>query len=442
MNGTDVQSTLREMWETRPARPRHDRKIAGVAAAIARRYDIDPVLVRVGFVVAAFYGIGAALYIAGWVLLPEADENDPTDGADSAAAPGKRPHPGLLIALIIAAVVGTGAVFGRDGGIILPAIAALGLLFLLHRSRGSRGPAAGAAPGSADPATGADAEATAAPAAPVSMTKPGTAGTGDTAAADPTVELDPVTGEPRPTPPSWDPLGAAPFAWDLPEPAPDPVPEPPSPRRKPPVTAVTYALALVTGGVLGALLLLGHGITSLPVVLGIVLAILGTGLVVGAFTRTGRGLVPAALLMCLLTWAAVQVPLDGLRGGVGNTEVRPTSIEVLAPSYDRAAGNVGIDLRDLDLRVPPGADAAALTPASTSVSVGMGNVEVWVPADADVTLHGSAGLGHVQFGDRESSGNSPVVDAVDDLGSDGVRSGRAIDLDLHAGLGNVEVHRG
>jgi len=58
-------------WETRPARPREGRQIAGVSAAIARRYDIDPVLVRVGFVVAAFYGIGAALYIAGWVLLPD-----------------------------------------------------------------------------------------------------------------------------------------------------------------------------------------------------------------------------------------------------------------------------------------------------------------------------------------------------------------------------------
>ena len=76
MNGSDVQHTLREMWETRPARPREGRQLAGVAAAIARRYDIDPVLVRVGFVVAAFYGIGAALYIAGWVLLPD----DPTTG--------------------------------------------------------------------------------------------------------------------------------------------------------------------------------------------------------------------------------------------------------------------------------------------------------------------------------------------------------------------------
>ena len=96
MNGSDVHSTLREMWETRPARPREGRQIAGVAAAIARRYDIDPVLVRVGFVVAAFYGIGAALYIAGWVLLPDEPGPAITRPAESqglAAGPDRRSRP-------------------------------------------------------------------------------------------------------------------------------------------------------------------------------------------------------------------------------------------------------------------------------------------------------------------------------------------------------------
>lgn len=432
MNGTDVQSTLREMWETRPARPRHDRKVAGVAAAIARRYDIDPVLVRVGFVVAAIYGIGAALYIAGWVLLPEADENDPTDGAESASKPGKRPHPGLLIALVVAAVVGTGAIFGHDGGIIWPAIIALGLLFLLHRARGSRGIAG---PGRA-PQMG-----TAAPegAQTVNLRKNGTGG--DTAQQE-TTELDPVTGEPRPTPPSWDPLGAAPFAWDLPEPSPQPEPEPPAPRRRPPVTAVTLATALVVGGVLGALMLGGVGLMPLSTLLAIVLGILGVGLVVGAFLRAGRGIIPFALIMCLLTWGAMHVPTDSLRGGVGNTEVQPASIELVAPTYERAAGNIGIDLRQLDLSLPAGSDGAALVPVQTSADVGMGNLEVWVPPNADVTVFGSAGLGHVQFGDRVSEGSDAKIDVIDDLGADGIRSGKPIVLYLHAGLGNVEVHRG
>ena len=40
--GADVGATLREMWATRPARLKEDRKIAGVAAAIARRYADRP----------------------------------------------------------------------------------------------------------------------------------------------------------------------------------------------------------------------------------------------------------------------------------------------------------------------------------------------------------------------------------------------------------------
>jgi phage shock protein PspC (stress-responsive transcriptional regulator) len=99
MNTTNVHGTFREMWETRPARPRDDRQIAGVAAAIARRYDIDPVLVRVGFVVAAFFGIGAALYIAGWLVLPDT----PADPS----VPEGRKRGILVVGLVIATIAFT-----------------------------------------------------------------------------------------------------------------------------------------------------------------------------------------------------------------------------------------------------------------------------------------------------------------------------------------------
>ena len=65
MNSSDVTVTLKDMWATRPAaaagRPARSR---ASAAAIARRYDLDPVLVRVGLVAAAFNGVGLALYVA------------------------------------------------------------------------------------------------------------------------------------------------------------------------------------------------------------------------------------------------------------------------------------------------------------------------------------------------------------------------------------------
>jgi len=48
-----------------------DRKVAGVAGGLARHLDIDPVILRVAFVVLAFFGgAGLILYAAGWALVP------------------------------------------------------------------------------------------------------------------------------------------------------------------------------------------------------------------------------------------------------------------------------------------------------------------------------------------------------------------------------------
>lgn len=56
------------------ARPREDRVLAGVCAAIARRFGWNPTVVRVLYVVgsavsAAFPGI--VVYLALWLLIPE-----------------------------------------------------------------------------------------------------------------------------------------------------------------------------------------------------------------------------------------------------------------------------------------------------------------------------------------------------------------------------------
>src|SRR5680860_1878941 len=48
-----------------------DRKVAGVAGGLARHLDIDPLILRVGFVVLAFFGgAGLILYAAGWAPAP------------------------------------------------------------------------------------------------------------------------------------------------------------------------------------------------------------------------------------------------------------------------------------------------------------------------------------------------------------------------------------
>jgi phage shock protein C len=53
-----------------------NRMIAGVAAGIARYFDVDVTIVRISIaVLSVFGGAGIALYIAGWLLMPEEGTN-------------------------------------------------------------------------------------------------------------------------------------------------------------------------------------------------------------------------------------------------------------------------------------------------------------------------------------------------------------------------------
>jgi phage shock protein PspC (stress-responsive transcriptional regulator) len=48
--------------------------LTGVAAGFGRYLEVDPVLVRLGFVLLTFaHGLGLLLYFAGWALMPRSD---------------------------------------------------------------------------------------------------------------------------------------------------------------------------------------------------------------------------------------------------------------------------------------------------------------------------------------------------------------------------------
>ena len=49
-----------------------DKVIGGVSGGIARTLGIDPILVRVAFVILTIFGgSGIVLYLAGWLFIPE-----------------------------------------------------------------------------------------------------------------------------------------------------------------------------------------------------------------------------------------------------------------------------------------------------------------------------------------------------------------------------------
>jgi phage shock protein C len=61
-------------------RSQTDRRIAGVCGGIAQYYDLDPILVRVGFVVGAFMGFGIILYVVLWIVMPKGTPGVPVSG--------------------------------------------------------------------------------------------------------------------------------------------------------------------------------------------------------------------------------------------------------------------------------------------------------------------------------------------------------------------------
>lgn len=83
-----VEQPSRESVRGRPASPvasdrvlrrsTEDRVIAGVAGGLGRYLGIDPVVLRIAFVILAFAGgSGVLLYILGWILIPEERAGEP-----------------------------------------------------------------------------------------------------------------------------------------------------------------------------------------------------------------------------------------------------------------------------------------------------------------------------------------------------------------------------
>ncbi len=64
------------LGEQRLHRVGRGRMLAGVAAGLAHYFDVDPTIVRIGFVALAFLGgLAVPLYLAGWLLIPDEDSD-------------------------------------------------------------------------------------------------------------------------------------------------------------------------------------------------------------------------------------------------------------------------------------------------------------------------------------------------------------------------------
>jgi phage shock protein PspC (stress-responsive transcriptional regulator) len=68
--------TMNNLAGKKLQRPREGRLIAGVAAGFGEYFEVDPVVIRVLFAAAAFFGgAGIGAYLLAWILIPEEGES-------------------------------------------------------------------------------------------------------------------------------------------------------------------------------------------------------------------------------------------------------------------------------------------------------------------------------------------------------------------------------
>ncbi|AFR48312.1 PspC domain-containing protein [Gordonia sp. KTR9] len=467
MDTKQFQQQLQGLWSTRPYR-RDDRTIAGVCTGIAARYRVDPTLVKVAFVVAAFFGgSGLILYLAAWVAFPGAGRAR----ADALRAYSSRAghtashnsmhglgNPQVIVlavlAIVIVTSIGPNRTWGSGG--LVGAILMLGGWFLLYLRTPT--PPVGTSIDTAavtdivvpPPAAGQFERwvprAMTNPTGGGSVTAPGLQTSGAPMTGTPTTSPTtgdssaehPATAAPRvdleksaaldATPPAWDPLGAARFAWDLPEPT---TPADPAVRRRrrSPLTLIVIGLAIIVGAVGAGLHQMGVDWFTVPHILSLSLAVVGAGLLVAAFIRrrTGEhstGLVPIAVTLgAAVVVTTVISGVNGLSsplppGGAGDREWKPLSEKDIEAEYTLGVGEMTLDLREVDLTAD----------RTVRLETGVGTIKVHVPDTMNVRADCQTGIG----------------DYTCPTGLDGGRDGTdgpVLQIDARTGMGEVQVLR-
>jgi hypothetical protein len=369
-------------------RSRTDRHLAGVSGGLARYAGIDPL---------------------GWLLLPIEGE----DESEGQRLLHGRSGPSTLrtvLAGIVAVIVGLilisnlfdeGPGLGGLGAVVV--VAAIIVLVARNGQRPQYDPAA-------QPMYG-----------PVPPPPPGAYGQtpGTAYATTPPVATGSVPPVP-PVPPSW-------TAQTQPMPPPPPV-VPPPPKERSVLGLLTFsATLLVAGLMLGWNVVGGRDFTAVAI-LASSLAVVGIGLVVGAFVGRAYGLIWLGILLSIATslTAVVNANIDG---GVGDR----TWVVNDAADANRDF-RLGIGEADLDMTGLPADENV-----SVDVKVGVGDLLILVPEDARVVVDAEATAGQLRILDEDLVDGTDlrkrVVDAPDGSAGPNIR------IDAEMGLGEVEVRR-
>src|SRR5215217_727258 len=400
---------MSSIWTVR--RSATDAKVAGLCGGLAQHWEIDPVLVRVGWVLLALSGgIGLVLYLAGWLLIP-VDGSDKAPVEDLLGESVRRWPRELWITFVVIASLATFAVFGwlSPFGIGPAIVIAVIWYFGFYKGRQDKGFTA--APPAVDskstdsnfePAQRVTPEFVQYSGPPTPFTQAAEAWQRRIAehtrhvAAPGQTSAPPAEKWPSPPPenlPQGD-SGTEDHAAFLAEPDPAGlyVEPPPSAPVKMSDTRSAKRLRLVAVIVLG-LTLSGLGVAqslglAIPLAgyLAAALLVIGMTLLAATWFGRARGLLPLGVLLviavAILTAAgpAIRAPYDA-------TSVRAYASLAELPARDSTdVGKLSVDLSRV----------AVTSDVTYAAHVDLGQLIVRVPEDADVVINYRADLGAVR----------------------------------------------
>jgi phage shock protein PspC (stress-responsive transcriptional regulator) len=369
-------------------RPLQGRYIVGVCAGLGRATRTDPVLWRVVLaVLVCFAGIGAVIYLALWMLTPE--EGDTASPVEALFGRGRSStSPTLVVVVGVACVLLLLLVLPQPLYLVLLGTAlVLMVLLLIERSRK-------------------DGDHRTAPVAAGSAFAPH----GPFAAAP-----APPTPMPTPTPPS----------------PPPPPPPPPPVRERSLLPAITFSAVLLVVGALGLADL--AGLLDVPAAgyVAAALAVVGGGLVTGAFMGRGRaGLIAVGVVLALVLPVTQAVQTWESPHTVGDITWVPRSPAELDDEYAVLFGAGLLDLSELEVA----GDDIAVT-----VDVAFGDVRIVVPQGVPVEVVMATRFGVITAFGTSSAGVTSSSNLIDDLDADPGRG--TLRLQLRATFANVEVER-
>lgn len=294
---TTEQPTAPRMLRRRSS----DRVVGGVASGLGDYFNVDPLLIRIGFVgLMVFGGMGIFLYVAAWLLMPdETTERSIAQRILDRVGLGGGFFATVLIVLGAIVLINVlGNVADSSGGVPALAFALVVIVAgVLILRRGETDTAVVAAPSTAEAAA-----STVSPARTV------------------------VRRPPRPP---------SPLGW--------------------------YVLGAVLVGI--GLLAAATNLTGAAIdpgrYFGLALGVIGIGLVIGAWWGHARWLILLGVLLVPFAFAAslIDVPIEG---GWGTHRFSPTSTEALRGEYRLVGGVIRLDLTEVETGEEPIVIAASV----------------------------------------------------------------------------------